>query len=206
MLRLADEIGPDRLSTTAVAGAVGVSQPAIFRHFPTKGALWLAVAEEIAQRLTAAWDAAEARAETLRKGVETAVALGMDRRLVDLRAAAATRAEEVERLEERMAEIEADQERVRRNLAAVPAIDALHGRLLRQLEALETRMEETQRNRDRARLIEDGPFPDVKDQLGGYVVSVAAYLDAAIDGAGRAPAADAGSVEVRPVMPRNALP
>lgn len=64
VLRLADEIGPDRLSTTAVAGAVGVSQPAIFRHFPTKGALWLAVAEEIAQRLTAAWDAAEARAET----------------------------------------------------------------------------------------------------------------------------------------------
>lgn len=64
VLRLADEIGPDRLSTTAIAGAVGVSQPAIFRHFPTKGALWLAVAEEIAQRLTAAWDAAEARAET----------------------------------------------------------------------------------------------------------------------------------------------
>ena len=53
VLRLADEIGPDRLSTTDVARAVGLSQPAIFRHFPTKGALWLAVAEDIAARLRA---------------------------------------------------------------------------------------------------------------------------------------------------------
>ncbi len=62
VLRLADEIGPDRLSTTDIARAVGVSQPAIFRHFPTKGALWLAVAEDIADRLQGDWDAAEAGA------------------------------------------------------------------------------------------------------------------------------------------------
>lgn len=55
MLRLADEIGPDRLSTTDVARAVGLSQPAIFRHFPTKSALWLAVAEDIATRLRNDW-------------------------------------------------------------------------------------------------------------------------------------------------------
>lgn len=55
MLRLADEIGPDRLSTTDVARAVGLSQPAIFRHFPTKSALWLAVAEDIAARLRHNW-------------------------------------------------------------------------------------------------------------------------------------------------------
>ncbi len=60
VLRLADEIGPDRLSTTDVARAVGLSQPAIFRHFPTKGAMWLAVADHIADRLTAAWTDAEA--------------------------------------------------------------------------------------------------------------------------------------------------
>jgi AcrR family transcriptional regulator len=60
MLRLADQIGPDRLSTTDVARAVGLSQPAIFRHFPTKGALWLAVAEDIAGRLQGDWVAAEA--------------------------------------------------------------------------------------------------------------------------------------------------
>ncbi len=62
VLRLADEIGPDRLSTTDVARAVGVSQSAIFRHFPTKGALWLAVAENIAERLREGWANAEARA------------------------------------------------------------------------------------------------------------------------------------------------
>ncbi|CUX79898.1 TetR/AcrR family transcriptional regulator [Roseibaca calidilacus] len=62
VLRLADEIGPDRLSTTDVARAIGISQPAIFRHFPTKGALWLAVAEDIADRLQCDWAAAEAGA------------------------------------------------------------------------------------------------------------------------------------------------
>jgi len=62
VLRLADEIGPDRLSTTEVARAIGLSQPAIFRHFPTKGALWLAVAEDIADRLQSYWAEAEAGA------------------------------------------------------------------------------------------------------------------------------------------------
>lgn len=62
VLRLADEIGPDRLSTTDVARAIGLSQPAIFRHFPTKGALWLAVAEDIADRLQSYWAVAEAGA------------------------------------------------------------------------------------------------------------------------------------------------
>jgi AcrR family transcriptional regulator len=56
---LADEIGPDRLSTTDVARAIGLSQPAIFRHFPTKNELWLAVAEDIAEQLKAAWTTAE---------------------------------------------------------------------------------------------------------------------------------------------------
>ena len=59
VLRLADEIGPDRLSTTDVARAIGLSQPAIFRHFPTKGALWLAVAEDIANRLQGSWAEAD---------------------------------------------------------------------------------------------------------------------------------------------------
>lgn len=61
VLRLADEIGPDRLSTTDVARAVGISQPAIFRHFPTKGAMWLAVAEATAARLRSSWKTAEAQ-------------------------------------------------------------------------------------------------------------------------------------------------
>jgi hypothetical protein len=72
-------------------------------------------------------------------------------RLVELRAARAARGAEVERLRAQATEIEADQERVRRNLGSVPTTDALHGRLLRQLEALETRMEALRRSQEQAR-------------------------------------------------------
>jgi AcrR family transcriptional regulator len=55
---LADRIGPDRLTTNDIARAVGVSQGAIFRHFPTKADLWATVGEVISDRLTAAWQEA----------------------------------------------------------------------------------------------------------------------------------------------------
>lgn len=58
VLALADRIGPDRVTTGAVAAAVGVTQAALFRHFPTKAAMWQAVAEHIADQLSAAWDSA----------------------------------------------------------------------------------------------------------------------------------------------------
>lgn len=62
-LTLADELGPDRMTTNDVARAVGMTQPGVFRHFPTKHALWVAVAEHIAARLDAAWqDAIDAAA------------------------------------------------------------------------------------------------------------------------------------------------
>ena len=64
VLRLASEIGPDRMSTTDVARAVGISQPAVFRHFPTKGDLWVAVAEDVAATIREHWAAAEALAQT----------------------------------------------------------------------------------------------------------------------------------------------
>lgn len=54
-LRLADELGPDRLTTLVVAKAVGLTQPGIFRHFPTKQDLWLAVAAHIAETMKRAW-------------------------------------------------------------------------------------------------------------------------------------------------------
>lgn len=63
MLRLTVEVGPDRLTTQAVAGAVGLTQPAIFRHFPTRDALWLGVAEEISARMRARWSEATAAVE-----------------------------------------------------------------------------------------------------------------------------------------------
>lgn len=58
ILALADRIGPDRVTTGAVAAAVGVTQAALFRHFPNKAAMWLAVAGQIVDHLTAAWDGA----------------------------------------------------------------------------------------------------------------------------------------------------
>ena len=64
VLRLASEIGPDRMSTTDVARAVGISQPAVFRHFPTKGDLWVAVAEDVSATLREHWTTAETRAQT----------------------------------------------------------------------------------------------------------------------------------------------
>lgn len=64
VLRLASEIGPDRMSTTDVARAVGISQPAVFRHFPTKGDLWVAVAEDVSATLREHWATAETRAQT----------------------------------------------------------------------------------------------------------------------------------------------
>ena len=58
LLRLADQIGPDRLTTNDIAREVGVTQAAIFRHFPTKAELLSAVGEVIAVRLAEAWQQA----------------------------------------------------------------------------------------------------------------------------------------------------
>jgi AcrR family transcriptional regulator len=59
VLLLAAEVGPDRLSTEALAAAVGISQPGIFRHFPKKSDIWEAVAERIAELLRENWTAME---------------------------------------------------------------------------------------------------------------------------------------------------
>jgi hypothetical protein len=75
-----------------------------------------------------------------RPGVSDAAAAAL-RRLADLRTAKAAKLAEVTRLEEQVAKIESDEDRIRQNLAAVPANDALHVRLVRQLDAAETRIE-----------------------------------------------------------------
>lgn len=51
------------------------------------------------------------------------------------------------------------------------------------------------------RHVQDGPFADTKERLGGYVVVDVPDLDAALEWAAQAPCAGAGSVEVRPVLP-----
>jgi hypothetical protein len=45
----------------------------------------------------------------------------------------------------------------------------------------------------------DGPYPDSKEQLGGYFIIEAPDLDAAISWAARCPAVHHGVVEVRPL-------
>lgn len=50
-IRLSAEIGPDRVTTQHLADAVGVTQPAIFRHFKTKADIWLAVADHIVSEM-----------------------------------------------------------------------------------------------------------------------------------------------------------
>jgi hypothetical protein len=49
------------------------------------------------------------------------------------------------------------------------------------------------------RRVQDGPFVEAKEQLGGFCILEAASLDAALDWAARCPAAAAGAVEVRPM-------
>ena len=50
-IRLSAEIGPDRVTTQHLADEVGVTQPAIFRHFATKGDIWLAVGDHIVRQM-----------------------------------------------------------------------------------------------------------------------------------------------------------
>lgn len=58
----------------------------------------------------------------------------------------------------------------------------------------------TVRVREGRRLLVDGPFAEIREQLGGYYILECADLDAAVDWAARIPSAYYGSVEVRPVM------
>ena len=59
----------------------------------------------------------------------------------------------------------------------------------------------TVRVRGGIRHVQDGPHPDTKEQLGGYVIIEVPTLDVALDWAARSPAASDASTEVRPVLP-----
>src|SRR5258706_6355807 len=51
------------------------------------------------------------------------------------------------------------------------------------------------------RRVQDGPFADAKEQLGGFIIMELPSLDAALDWAARCPTAATGAVEVRPLAP-----
>ena len=57
----------------------------------------------------------------------------------------------------------------------------------------------TVRLKEGKRHVQDGPFADSKEQLGGFTILELPSLDAALDWAARCPAASVGAVEVRPV-------
>jgi hypothetical protein len=59
----------------------------------------------------------------------------------------------------------------------------------------------TVRLRDGKRYVQDGPYSDTKEQLGGFFIIDVPDLDTALDWAARYPAGPDDVVEVRPNMP-----
>jgi hypothetical protein len=73
--------------------------------------------------------------------------------------------------------------------------------ILRSGEELHTNDSATTvRLKDGKRIVQDGPFADLKEQLGGFVVIEVADFDAALDWAAKSPAALTGCVDIRPVI------
>lgn len=59
----------------------------------------------------------------------------------------------------------------------------------------------TVRVRDGGRKVQDGPFANTKEQLGGVFIIEVDDIDAALKWAEKSPCATTGAVEVRPVLP-----
>ncbi|MEM7698038.1 MAG: YciI family protein [Verrucomicrobiota bacterium] len=59
----------------------------------------------------------------------------------------------------------------------------------------------TIRVRGGERVIEDGPFADTKERLGGFFLIECDTEEEAIQWAAKCPSVETGSVELRPVMP-----
>jgi len=57
VVELAGRQNPSEITTYAIAAHMGLSQGALFRHFPTKEAIWQAVMEWVSDRLLAQVDA-----------------------------------------------------------------------------------------------------------------------------------------------------
>jgi hypothetical protein len=59
----------------------------------------------------------------------------------------------------------------------------------------------TLRMKDGKRLVQDGPYADTKEELGGFFLIEAPDLDKAIEWAARCPSLATGVIEVRPALP-----
>ena len=60
----------------------------------------------------------------------------------------------------------------------------------------------TVRIKEGKRGVQDGPYADTKEQLGGFTILELPSLDAALEWAARCPAASSGAVEVRLLAPQ----
>ncbi|MDO9234821.1 MAG: TetR/AcrR family transcriptional regulator [Aquabacterium sp.] len=63
-LRLARETSPAQITTTDIATAIGVTQGAVFKHFATKDAIWVAAVLWVREALMQDLEAAAAAAST----------------------------------------------------------------------------------------------------------------------------------------------
>lgn len=61
----------------------------------------------------------------------------------------------------------------------------------------------TLRHADGKHLVQDGPFADTKEQLGGFFIIDVPNLDTALEWAARFPQRPGGAVEVRPNLPHD---
>ncbi|MBW6494673.1 MAG: TetR/AcrR family transcriptional regulator [Burkholderiaceae bacterium] len=70
-LGLAFEVGPDHVTTGLIAGRLGLTQPAIYKHFPSKQDIWRAASEllcaQIAESVEAARQAGRTPIDRLRR-------------------------------------------------------------------------------------------------------------------------------------------
>lgn len=62
-IRLAENESPERITTQHMAQAIGLTQGAIFRHFPTKESIWAAVVDWMGGQLAQAVERAAAEAD-----------------------------------------------------------------------------------------------------------------------------------------------
>lgn len=54
-LDMTDQLGVGALSTTVIAARIGITQPAIFRHFPKKSDLWEGIGQYLVTQMQERW-------------------------------------------------------------------------------------------------------------------------------------------------------
>jgi len=51
MLDLAFQVGPDHVTTGMISSRIGLTQPALYKHFPSKGDIWRAISDRLCARI-----------------------------------------------------------------------------------------------------------------------------------------------------------